>query len=467
MEQQPHHRRGLLSRIKEKVFILEVPSYGNRIYFSLGFLALTALAILLASGIVLVFFGSAWWLTSPWGIFLRSVHLWAAQAMIAIVFLHLFVVFSTSAFRTPRRLTWIAGGLLFLFVLVEAEFGYDLRGDFSAQYRALQGADFWNGAFLGRWINTLNFAQVYGIHVIDIPIIILTLASFHYLLVKIRGLAKPYRDEGAYPMVPADHRKLFLRGGILAAAIILFASAFPSPFVAPATISSIANDDPNLAAQTLIAEFTRTSGTATYLDSINPYAFDTRAVYVTAPYAYHQPTSGASDALAALAAQSPSRQAQTVAAAESYFQNGGTVTATGADNPLVRAVSSLVTMAQSGLYQDILNGESPATNPTYALRFIADTGVLDDEAASLDMTTEQWGMMREERGKIPPGAWWLAPIGFLNHTILADDANGDRDGAEILGALVLLLIVFPFIPFVNRLPEKLPFGKWMWHTDKK
>ena len=78
------------------------------------------------------------------------------------------------------------------------------------------------------------------------------------------------------------------------------------------------------------------------------------------------------------------------------------------------------------------------------------------------MTTEQYGMLREEKGRIPPGAWWLAPIGLMNHTILAHDDNGDRDGAIILGMFLLVLIAFPFIPGLNQLPDKLKVYKLIW-----
>ena len=73
---------------------------------------------------------------------------------------------------------------------------------------------------------------------------------------------------------------------------------------------------------------------------------------------------------------------------------------------------------------------------------------------------------REESGVLPPGAWWLAPLGILNHTILANNVNGDRDAAEILGLLALLLVLFPYIPFLNRIPEKLPFARWIWRSGK-
>ncbi|MDE2001416.1 MAG: cytochrome b N-terminal domain-containing protein [Patescibacteria group bacterium] len=458
---------GFFSVLRRALFIPEVPSYGNSVFYSLGFLAMTSLTLLVISGVVMVFFGSAWWITAPWGIFMRSIHLWAAQILMVILLLHVAVVFLTSGFKAPRRLTWVLGGFAFLLILIEAEFGYDLRGDFSSQYRALQGADFWNGAFLGRWINTLNHAQAYGIHVIDIPVAIFAFIFLHYALVKIRGIAKPYRSDAAYTMVPADHYRLFARGGALAAVILMLALAFPSPFVEPETIGGIAENDPNLVAQTLLSEFTRTSDTATYLDSINPYAFDTRAVYVTGPYAQYLIAAGGSDALAEFSAKSADEQGALIADAQQHYQQAGSSQKKDAANPLVSAVDALVTMAKSGLYQPAIDAENSSVNPTYSLRFIADTGVLDAEAEAMHMTTEQWGMMREERGTIAPGAWWLAPIGFLDHTLLANDPNGDRDGAELLGALALFLILFPYIPYLSRLPEKMPLARMIWRAGGK
>jgi hypothetical protein len=70
-------------------------------------------------------------------------------------------------------------------------------------------------------------------------------------------------------------------------------------------------------------------------------------------------------------------------------------------------------------------------------------------------------MVREETGHAP-GAWWLAPIGFLNHTLLAKDDNGDRDAAIIFGSLLLTMLAFPFIPFVNLIPDKLRVWKLLW-----
>ncbi len=423
-------KQNQLKSLAEKIMIMKVPSYGNSIFYALGFLGLTCFAILTVSGLIMVFMGSAWWLSNPAGIFFRSIHLWAAQAFILIVILHALVVFSASSFKPPRRLTWVLGAIVFFFLLIEAEFGYYLRGDFSSQYRALQGADFWNGAYLGHLVNTLNNAEVFGIHVVLIPIIIFALLILHYLLIKLRGIAAPYKSGVKYKMVAANHKLLFLRGGALTVLVIILAAIFPSPLVQPANIQKVAQDNPSLLAKTLVSEYNRDSDTATYFDSIDPYKFDTRQIYVIKPY-------------------------------ENYILDiGGQVP--GQLPPLQNMVNTLTIMAKTGLYEKALDNLNPSAKPTYALRFLSDTGVMDDEAQTMHITTDQWGMLREENGAIPPGAWWLAPLGVLDHTILANDNNGDRDGAIILGLLMMLVVVFPYIPYLNRIPEKLHLAEFLW-----
>ena len=75
-------------------------------------------------------------------------------------------------------------------------------------------------------------------------------------------------------------------------------------------------------------------------------------------------------------------------------------------------------------------------------------------------------MIREESGHAP-GAWWLSPIGLLNHTVMANDDNGDRDGAIIFGSMLLTMLALPFIPYVNRLPDVLKVYVLVWRKEHK
>ena len=420
-------RTNAFKTLVDKVYLHRLPSYGNTIFYGLGFLALTSLALLALSGMTLAFMGTHWWLYAPWGIYVRSVHLWSVQAFIAILILHILVGFLTSGFRRPRRMIWVFGALIFSLAIFQTEFGYGLRGDFSSQFRAVSGADFWNGARLGYWINPLSHLQEFALHVAIIPLAILLLFILHYLLIHTYGISKPRRKDMPYTMVKANHRVMWTRGAFLAVAILVLAFFFHSPYVPATTIAGVAQTNPSLVSSTLMNEYDRTSDTATYLDSIDPYTFDTRQVFVTAPY---EALTGAS-------------------------------TATTSD----AMIASLMPAAENGTYEAYLDREDPAPY-TYSLRFLNDMGVLEQRAGSLGFATDQWGMAKDENGHwffaLPPGSWWMTPLGMLNSSFdLLDNDNGDEIAAYSFAVILFFFVVFPYIPLINRLPELFPFDRWI------
>ncbi len=409
------------------VYLHRLPSYGNSIFYGLGFLALTSLALLVLSGTMLAFMGAHWWLYSPYGIYVRSVHLWSVQAFLAILILHLLVGFFTSGFRKPRRMVWVFGALIFTLAIFQTEFGYGLRGDFSSQFRAVSGADFWNGARLGYWLNPLSHLQEFALHVAIIPLAILLLFVLHYLLVHTYGISKPRRVDTPYRMVDANHRIMWTRGAFLAVAVLVLAFFFHSPYVPATTIAGVAQTDPGLASSTLANEYARTSDTATYLDSIDPYLFDTRQVFVIAPY---EALTGASAATTSDA-----------------------------------MVSALIPALTDGTYEAYLDASDPAPY-TYSLRFLSDLGVLEARAGTLGFATDQWGMAKDENGhwflNLPPGSWWMTPLGIMNSSFnLLNNDNGDEIAAYSFAFILFLFIVFPYLPVLNRLPELFPVGRWI------
>lgn len=462
---------GTLKKILQPLMIQKAPAYANKFFYSLGFLSATSLMILIVSGVIMSLNGASWWLTNPTGQYLRSVHMWATQAFVLFILLHLAVVFFTSAFKKPRRLTWIFGVLMLLFVVLESEFGFVLRGDFSSQWRSLQGADFYNGSGLGYWLNTLNYQQIYGIHIAAIPVLILVLLFMHYLLVRVLGIAKPYRKDVVVKTVPANHILLFARGGLLVVVMLGLASILPSPYLQPITIQEVAKSAPSVMATTLVKEFDNSSDTSSYVDTIAPYTFNTRAVYINAPYAQlvntGTATSNTESQIAVFDHESSDTQTQQLKDAGTLFDTWDGKSSLPTTNPVVVIVDKLVGMAQAGLYEPALSAANavaaPGNSTTYVLRFLADSGVLENKATALNLTTDQYGMLREEAG-YAPGAWWLAPIGLLNHTVLVNDSNGDRDAALIFGSVFLLLIAFPFIPVLNQIPDKLKVYKYIWRT---
>ncbi len=461
---KPDKKAKSLPSLLSKLMIEKIPKFGNRFFYSLGFLSMISFMMLLVTGVIEVIFGANWWLTNSAGKYVRSLHLWSTQAFVLFVLLHLIVVFSTSGFKKPRRLTWIMGVLMFFFVLAETEFGYVLRGDFSSQWRSLQGADFYNGSGIGKLIDTLNYKQMYGVHIALVPLAIMGLLLFHYVLVRILGIANPKRkNEKQAVVVPANHNMLFIRGGVLIVIVIGLAAAFPSPFLKPITVKEIAQSDSSLMAKTLVAEFDRSSDTAGYMDNINPYTYDVRKVYVEEPYSQlllMRPDMP--NQLKTFDAQPEQVQADQLKELTDYYESEDANKGTAPQNIASSVIDSLVEMAGAGLYEPAIAGSNDpvaaGNHTTYVIRFLADTGVVEERATGLNLTTEQYGMLREETSG-SPGAWWLAPIGVLNHTVLSGDKNGDRDAAVIFGMLLLLMVAFPYIPWVNEIPEKLRLYK--------
>ncbi|MBU6323537.1 MAG: cytochrome b N-terminal domain-containing protein [Patescibacteria group bacterium] len=429
MNEEPEYgpKANAFKTLVSKIYLHRLPSYGNKIFYGLGFLALTSLVLLIISGSVLAFMGQDWWLHDPVGIYARSVHLWSVQAFIAILILHILVGFFTSGYRPPRRMVWVFGAAIFALVVFQTEFGYGLRGDFSSQFRAVSGADFWNGARLGYWINPLSHLQEFALHVAIIPLSILGLFVLHYILIHAYGISKPLKKETPYRMVDANHRIMWTRGAFLAAAILVLAFFFHSPYVPVSTIADSAKADASLVSSTLTDEYARTSDTATYLDSIDPYAFDTRTVYVVAPY---EALSGATEATTSDA-----------------------------------MIAALMPAVENGTYEAYLDRADPAPY-TYSLRFLSDMGVLEERAGTLGFATDQWGMAKDENGHylnaLPPGSWWMTPLGVLNSSFnLLNNDNGDEIAAYTFAIILLLFIVFPYVPILNRLPELFPFGGWI------
>ena len=68
-----------------KIMIEDVPKYANKFVYSLGFLSMICFVILIATGVVMTFYGPDWWLLSSVGKYFRSVHLWATQAFVLLM----------------------------------------------------------------------------------------------------------------------------------------------------------------------------------------------------------------------------------------------------------------------------------------------------------------------------------------------------------------------------------------------
>ena len=444
-------------------YIKYVPSYGNSFFFMIGVYLLELFVILAISGSIMLIFGPYWWDTTAIGTFFRSLHLWTAEAFVTLMSIHLFVNFSTSAFR-KKKLMWVIGSVLLILVLVQFAFGIGIEGGLLSQWNDKAGADLWNGLGLGFWINPMNEGAVLGWHVAVVPILLISLMLIHYSLEKKTGLSLPYRKDIPYKMVKADHKKMFRRMIYLFIIVLVFAFIFSSPYIAPLTISQAANSNPNGIATTLLQEFNFSSGTATYLDSIDPYTFSTRAVYFTIPYSTYTSFENKSNALSIFFNESSQQQNEQFVQAYNYFSNNGSISnAMNSQNPLIVATASLTRMAESGQYQLVVQNESSSgLDETYVLRFLYDTGALATAATHYGLRSDQWGMLKVGA---PPWSiqYWLIPYNAMEIATHNIPWWNDLENGSIAISVFLILMLFPFIPYLNKLPDKLKMYKLFWN----
>ncbi|MCL4373983.1 MAG: cytochrome b N-terminal domain-containing protein [Candidatus Marsarchaeota archaeon] len=446
-------------------YINEVPSYGNNFFFTIGVYLLELFALLALTGIIMLVFGPYWWDLTTVGTFVRSIHLWAAEAFVTLMLIHFFVQLSTSAYK-QKRLVWMIGVVLLLLVVLEYAFGIGLRGDFVSQWNDKAGADLWNGLGLGYWVNPLNNGALLGWHVAIVPILLGLLIFTHYMLVKSKGLNKPYRSDIPYSMVPADHKAMYKRMTYILVIVLAFAVLLRAPYVPPLTMQSIAQSSPNVMAVTLLSELNQSSHTATYLDTIDPYTFNTSFVYVVAPYdTYINSSYNAKNAMAEYLSEGQQERSISYAEAYAFFsKNWSMQSAFNSSNPLIVSVATLVKMAQAGTYQELLQGEvASGLNYTYVIRFLSDSRELQSTASIYGLRTHQWGMLKAGGMWWQVGSYWMAPYNYLEIATSGLPWWGDLENGILATAALLLLLLLPFIPYLRDVPDKLKLYKIFWN----
>src|SRR6266699_6372072 len=131
---------------------------------------------------------------APLGWFLRAVHFWGSNAMVAIMTLHMIQVFLWGAHKYPREFTWIVGVFLFLCTLGMAFTGQILRWDQDAYWglgiwasiasRAPGVGDTLVQVLLGGPIIAgRTLSRFFAVHVFLVPGILIGMIGLHLWLV--------------------------------------------------------------------------------------------------------------------------------------------------------------------------------------------------------------------------------------------------------------------------------------------
>jgi len=167
------------------------PVYVGSWVYVFGVVTIAALVWTIASGVVLAFFGPQWWHTSAAGHFFNSLHFWSVQLFFVFMVLHLWGQFFMAAWRDGRAPTWMIGAIIFLVSIAAAFTGYLAQQNLDSQWIAANAKDAINSSGAGGFFNVLNFGQMYGLHVMLVPIAVTILVVLHIVQVRMRGVVAP------------------------------------------------------------------------------------------------------------------------------------------------------------------------------------------------------------------------------------------------------------------------------------
>src|SRR5246500_1125211 len=135
----------------------------------------------------------------PLGWFLRGMHGWGSNFMVAIVLIHMCQVFLFGAYKFPRELTWLLGVCLLLMTLGMAFTGQVLRFDQDAYWGLGIGASIMSrvpliGGLLvklllgGPIIAGATLSRFFALHVFVIPGLLIGFVGLHLLMVLKLGI---------------------------------------------------------------------------------------------------------------------------------------------------------------------------------------------------------------------------------------------------------------------------------------
>jgi quinol-cytochrome oxidoreductase complex cytochrome b subunit len=141
------------------------------------------------------------------GWLIRGIHHWGATLLVVLVFLHMLKSYFVGAYKYPREITWLTGGVLLLVVLVMGFSGYLLPWNQRSYWATAVGTSVAGAVPLigpllerilrgGSEIGAVTLARFYGLHIWWVPIIVLAVIGVHmYLVIRIGITAPPERDE--------------------------------------------------------------------------------------------------------------------------------------------------------------------------------------------------------------------------------------------------------------------------------
>jgi cytochrome b/b6/petB-like protein len=188
------------------------PTYVASWIYLFGVASIASLIVIVASGSILALKGPAWWHFTGVGHFFNSIHMWSVEIFFFVMVVHLWGKYWMAAWRGGRVRVWVTGAIIFLVAVPTALTGYVSQQNFDAQWISTQAKDALNSVGVGAFFNVLNFGQMYGWHVLLLPIAVVFLVAAHVLLVRNHGVVPPFELHGRAALASGADRRASERG---------------------------------------------------------------------------------------------------------------------------------------------------------------------------------------------------------------------------------------------------------------
>lgn len=207
----------LVEYMKTKV----VPVHGHSVFYYFGGISMFLFIVQVVTGILLLMYyrpgadsayESVRFIISDvsFGWLIRALHSWSANLMVFAVFIHMFTVYFTSAYRRPRELTWLSGIGLLALALGFGFSGYLLPWNELAFFATRVGTGtagalpVFGDAIMtimrgGEEVTGATIGRFFGLHVAILPGLFTVLLSVHLILIQRQGMSEPLEWAGMNP----------------------------------------------------------------------------------------------------------------------------------------------------------------------------------------------------------------------------------------------------------------------------
>lgn len=232
-----------------------VPKGGFTFLYYFGGLALLLVGVQLVTGLLLLFYyvptpeaahASVRKIIDlvPYGAQIRSLHVWSSHGAIACGVLHLFGLFFTRSYTTPRKSLWVTWVVMLLLLFAAGFTGSLLPWDRTAYSATRIGTDLATYVPIvgepiaellrgGKNITAMSLTRFFGFHVALIPLLLVTFVILHSFLVFLFGRPRitGAPEEPMYPGYLLKEAMIWLGGlGVLFILAFLFVPGLGQPY---------------------------------------------------------------------------------------------------------------------------------------------------------------------------------------------------------------------------------------------